>query len=96
MYDMQYDRHEEWTILVNTLYEKALKALENSPEGRVRQELRRQADDFLTWNLSGSQQEILSDLLCQLEADAARTAEVLYRRGIQDGIWLLKNLGVLA
>lgn len=90
------NRHEEWNDLLNCLQENALKHYQTTPEYELRKARQELIDDMLYCELMDDQQKVIEEIIGELLSFQAREADLLYRQGIKDGIWMLKSLGVLA
>ena len=88
---------EEWDKFLENLHSNAISAHKNSKEYEYqKQRQEQQIDEFLSTNLSGDQKYLVDELLLELGLAHEREAEIIYRQGMKDSVWLLKNLGVLA
>ncbi len=69
--------------------------LENAAQSRQIKELEEQskeADKILDDNFNKEQIKIINKCISMLDEVHDRQTEILYRQGIEDGIWILKTL----
>lgn len=70
-----------------------LKTLQATREYEYCRQRQEQLGEMLTANLTKEKNGMVVEVLFELGAAADRALEALYRQGLQDGVWLLKNLG---
>jgi len=88
---------EEWDKFLENLHSNAISAHKNSKEYEYqKQQQERQIDAFLSTNLSSDQKRLVDEILFELGLAYERESELVYRQGLKDSVWLLKNLGALA
>ncbi len=87
--------HEEWNEFLDNLLSSAITEHKNSREYEHQQKRMEQIDEMLTTNLTEDQKFFIDEILFELLLIAERETEVVYRQGLRDGVWMLKNLGVL-
>ena len=86
---------EEWNLFLESLFTNAFESYGKTKESEYLKEKQEQLDVRLEQHENAGKQ-FLEEYLFQMGLDAERKTEFVYRQGIKDGIWLLKNLGVLA
>lgn len=89
-------KHEEWNEFLGNLLSCNLKGLQTTREYEYRRERQEHIDEMLTTNLTSDQKNMVDEVLYELGLEAEHETETLYRQGLMDCVWLLKNLGVLA
>lgn len=90
------NRNEEWNEFLNNLLSCASKNLQATREYEYRKQRQEQIDEMLTTNLTEEERVMVEEVLFELGVAADYESEALYRQGLKDCVWLLKNLGVLA
>lgn len=88
--------HEEWNEFLGNLVSNAIAEHKSSKEYEYRKQRQAQIDELLTTNLTYNEKTMVEEVLFELALAAERETEVVYRQGLQDCVWLLKSLGVLA
>ena len=72
--------------------------LENAEQSRPIRELEEQSrkvDKMLEDNFNKEQVNIINNCISMLDEIHDRQTEILYRQGIEDGLWLLKTLKII-
>ena len=87
---------EEWNALLESLLSNAISTHRNSKEYECQKQRQEQIDAFLSANLSDDQKCFADEILFELGLAQERESEIVYRQGLKDSVWILKNLGVLA
>lgn len=90
------NRNEEWNDFLDNLFSCGLKNIQATKEYEHREKRREHIDEMLTTNLTSGEKDMVDEVLFELGTAAEYEASLLYRQGLRDCIWLLKNLGVLA
>ena len=86
---------EEWDSFVQTLVAHAVGNYRNSNEYTYYRHRSKDIDELLSNSLCEDEKELVDKVLFELSAAAERETEVVYRQGLQDGIFILRSLGVL-
>lgn len=90
-------RHSEnWNEFLNQLQSNATQQYEETKEYEYWQLQYAEIDMLLRDNLREDQKEMVDDCIYQIGMAAEREAQLYYRQGLKDCMWLLKTLGVLA
>lgn len=89
-------RNEEWSGFLENLLSRALQQLETTKEYEYRRKRQEHIDEMLTTNLTIDQKCLVDEILFELGSAAEHETALIYRQGLKDCVWLLKNLGVLA
>jgi len=87
---------EEWNEFLENLHSNAIVIYKKTPEYRRQKQRQEQIDDMLSNELTRDQKHFVEEILLELGIANEREAEIVYRQGLKDSVWLLKNLGVLA
>lgn len=90
------NRQETWNEFLDCLQEAACKQYQSTQEYTLRQAIQKDLDEMLSCELMESQKTFIEEIISELLSLQAQEADLLYRQGVKDGIWLLKSLGVLA
>lgn len=88
-------RIEAWNELLENLSACAVKKYQTSVEYRYWKQRLEQIDEFLTTNLTADQKILVEEILFEIGATEKRQQEILYKQGIMDGIWMLKQMEIL-
>ena len=78
-------------MLSNTIAE-----YKDSEEYKHIKQRKEHIDEMLTTNLTADEKEFVEEILFELGLMAERETEVAYNQGLKDGVWLLKNLELVA
>ena len=89
-------KDEEWNEFLGNLLSCALKELQATKEYEYRRKQQEHIDEMLTTNLTRDQKDMINEVLFELGVAQEREAELVYRQGPKDCIWLINNLGLLA
>lgn len=89
-------RNEEWNEFLGNLLSCALKNLQATKEYQYLEKRQEEIDEMLTTNLTKNEKVKVDEVLYELGLAEEHETELLYRQGIKDCVWLLKNLGLLA
>lgn len=81
---------------MDNLLENAVAMHRKSKECEYLKQRQAQIDKMLETNLTEDEKDFVEEILFELGLAAERETEIVYHQGLQDGVWLLKNLGVLA
>ena len=87
---------QEWDEFLSNLITNATKEYQDTEEYKHQRRRQAQMDECLETNLAEDQKVLVDEILFELGVAAERETEVVYRQGLLDCVWLLKNLGVLA
>lgn len=88
-------RNKEWNELLGTLLSCALKNLQATKEYQYLEIRQEEIDEMLTTNLTKDEKVMVDEVLFELGVAAEHETELLYRQGLKDCVWLLKNLELL-
>lgn len=86
---------EVWNEFLDNLVSNAIEDRRNSKEYEHQKQRREQIDEFLSTNLTADQKASVKEILYEFELAAERNTEVIFRQGLIDCVWMLKNLGVI-
>ena len=86
---------EEWETFTQTLVARAVGNYRNSEEYTYYRHRAKDIDELLTNSLCEDEKELVDKILFELSAAAERETEVVYRRGLRDGVLILKSLGAI-
>jgi len=89
-------RHEELNEFLTNLLSNAISAHKDTKEYEYQKQRREQIEDLLLNELTQDQKHFVDEVLFELGVASERETEIVYRQGMKDSVWLLKNLGVLA
>ena len=89
-------QNDEWNEFQRNLMSCTLNSLNDTKEYEYRKKRQEELDEILTTNLTSIEKDRVDEVLFELAVVAEHEAELLYRQGLKDCVWLLKNLGVLA
>jgi len=81
---------------LNHLCSNAIAGHRGSKEYEYQKQRQEQIDELVETCLSTDDRTFVEEILFDLGVIAERETEVVYRQGLKDGVWLLRNLGVLA
>lgn len=87
--------HKEWNEFLDNLRSNTIGRYKETPEYAYIKKQQEEIDMIFRDNLTVNQKETLEECLLDLCLIADRESEVVYRQGLRDCVWLLKNLGVL-
>ena len=87
--------NEERNEFLNCLLSNAIQKHMDSKEWDYLKRRKIQIDEILTANLTADQKTLVEEIQFELGLAAERETEIVYHQGLQDCVWLLKNLGVL-
>lgn len=89
-------KNEEWNEFINNLLTNALEEYKEMMEYEYIKKQQEEIDLVFRDNLKADQKEHVEECIFDVGLVADRELEVVYRQGLKDCVWLLKNLGVLA
>lgn len=89
-------KNKEWNEFLHNLLSCSVKKLQDTKEYEYRKARREQLEEMLDTNLTMDQKDMVDEVLFEFGLAAEQEAGLLYRQGLKDCVWLLKNLGVLA
>ena len=87
---------QEWNEFLNNLLSNAIAEYKDSEEYKHIKQRKEHIDEMLTTNLTQDEKEFIEEILFELGLMVESEMEIAYHQGIKDGIWLLKNLGLVA
>jgi len=90
------NNHQEWTEFLGNMFNNVLKEYQATKEYEFLKEKQEQLDARICEAYPDDKHPLVYDLAFEVGLDAERKAESLYRQGMSDCIFLLKELGVLA
>ncbi len=85
-----------WDNIVEELIQAALEKQKQTLVYTYRKQREQQIDEMLTTNLTKSEKVLVEEVLFELGIMQEQESAFLYRQGLQDGVWLLKQLGASA
>ena len=88
--------HEEWNEFLGNLFDKALKHYQTTKEYEYLKEKREQLNAQLLDAYPEDKNPFLYNFAFETGLDEERKTEFIYRQGLKDCVFLLKELGVLA
>ena len=88
-------RSEEWNEFLGNLLSCAQQGLNATKEYEYLEKRQAEIDKMLETNLNEDQKIMVDEVLLELGVSLAHETELIYRQGLKDCVWLLKNLGVL-
>lgn len=89
-------RNKEWNEFLRNVLSCAQKNLQATKEYQYLEKRQEEIDEMLTTNLTKDEKVMVDEVLFELGVAAEHETELLYRQGLKDCVWLLKNLGLLA
>lgn len=84
-----------WNELLESLSACAVKKYQMSVEYRHWKRRLEQIDEFLTTNLTADQKTLVEEILFEMGTAEERQQQILYKQGIMDGVWMLKQMRVV-
>lgn len=91
------DNHDEFfEKILETMHDEAVQALQQTQMHRHFREKLANINEDCESLLSACEQDFVNDCFGELFAMGAEREEFFYRRGLRDGVRLLKRIGVLA
>lgn len=90
------DRTEAYQFFMEQLQESALEKYSTTQEADLRRARQEELEQVMENELTADQQPILEKILAEIISFHDQEADLLYRQGMRDCVWLLKSLGVLA
>lgn len=88
-------REEEWTLFLENLIACAVQQCAETPQGEIHTQCQQQLDAFLAAHLTVENKKALEKILCARDMAADAQMDAVYRQGLRDCAWLLKQLHVL-
>ena len=92
---MENERITIWNELLESLSACAVRRYQTSAEYRYWKQRLEQIDEFLTTNLTADQKILVEEVLFEIGMAEERQQEILYKQGIMDGVWMLRQMGVV-
>ena len=86
---------EAWNEFIDMKLEAHRQAFSLTPEYQLRQSVRAQLDDMMENNLTADQRVMMEDILLTRSEMEEQDIQRLYRQGMKDAVWLMRELGVL-
>jgi len=90
------DKRQEWNGFMENMFNNALKECQTTKEYEFLKEKQEQLDARMSEAYPDDKHPLVYDFAFEIGLDAERKTEILYRQGIKDCVFLLKELGVLA
>lgn len=90
------NRCEEWKFFIEQMQDAATKEYCSTREYELRQTRQAHLDDMMSNELTADQKVFIEEILFEIISFHDREADLLYRQGMKDCVWMLKNLGVIA
>ena len=88
--------HEEWNEFLDRLLSNAIAEHKESREYEYQKQRQEQIDELLSDNLDADQKILVEEILFELGLISERETEAIYRRGLKDCVFMLKQLEVLS
>jgi hypothetical protein len=88
--------HEEWSEFLGHLFNNALKDYRTTKEHEFLEEKREQLDAQVFEAYPEDKNPLLYSFAFETGPGAERKTEYIYRQGLKDCVFLLKELGILA
>ena len=85
---------ERWNTFLEELFEDTLQAWYKTREHEYLEEKEKQLNERLDALCSKEQRVLIDDFLFETELDKERGIAFIYRKGMQDGLLILKTMGV--
>lgn len=85
-----------WQEFAETLVGKALDKQKETEAHRYRKQREKEIDEMLEVNLTRDEKVLVDEVMFELGVASDKEGVMLYQRGLQDGMCLLKRLGVIA
>lgn len=89
-------RQNDWDEILDKLFFKALDGRKSTREYGYIQRHREEIGEIFASNLKPEQQCFVEEIIDGLDDIQQREAQLAYRQGMTDCVWLLKALGMLA
>lgn len=90
------DLDQAYDLFLSELYNRAVKAFDQSDIGQMLYEQGQKMNDDIETNLSAREKEFTYSCLEQMLTSCGREAEFVYRQGLRDGVAMLKRLGAIS
>jgi hypothetical protein len=90
------EKYEEWNEFLNNLHSKASKTYKETTEYEYVKKRQDEMERAIRDNLMTDQKELVEECVFEIGIMNDRESEILYRQGMEDCVWILKKLGVLA
>ena len=87
---------EQWNEFLDSLISNAMQTHHLSRECEYLKQRQAQIDEMLTTHFDDDQKIFVEEILFEFGLAAERETEIVYRQGLKDCVWLLKNLNVLS
>ena len=86
---------EEWNEFLENLFSNALESYRDSKEYKYLKEKQEQMNMRALGKSYNDVQAFLEEYTFEMGLDDERKTEFVYRQGIKDCVWILKNLGLV-
>lgn len=90
------DRQKKWNEFLEELQECALKNREETVEYQFYLHRMEDMYQMMVDHLTGDQKQMMEEVLFEVGLQGEREGRWLYRQGMEDCVWLLRHMGVLA
>jgi len=87
--------HEEWNEFMENLFGNALKDYQDTNEYKFLREKREQLDNQIIEKYPDDKQAFYEKFAFEMALDEERKTEFVYRKGLKDCVFILKELGIL-
>lgn len=87
---------QEWNDFLENLFTNAVTQYEGTKECEYLKEKQQQLNARIDEKQLDGSREFLENCIFEMGLDDERKSEFVYRQGMKDCVWLLKNLGVLS
>lgn len=89
-------RNKDLDAFIEQLIESFQEEYKKTEEYAYQKKSKAKAEELLETQFNQSDKILIEEILFELLCYTDREANLLYKQGFKDGIWLLKNIGVLA
>lgn len=87
--------HQIWEELIDMRMKEWGKEFSLTQEYQLRQSVKGQLDNMAECNLTVDQRDMVEEILSAYSAMARQDGQRLYRQGMKDAAWVMKEMGVL-
>lgn len=92
---MENEKLEVWNELLENLSACAVKKYQTSMEYSCWEQRLEQIRGYLTADLTDEQKMQVEEFLSEIIAAGECQQQILYKQGVMDGVWMLKQMGVV-
>ena len=92
---MENEKMKIWNELLENLSACAVKKYHTSMEYSCWEQRLEQIRGYLTVDLVDEQKMQVEEFLSEIIAAGEHQQQILYKQGIMDGVWMLKQMGVV-